>query len=65
MASNHSLEAWLDFRKGENPKPVKLVCTECGGNAEGNCSWTDGTGEICNACNALFEVEELPVILNH
>ncbi len=39
-----------EFRVGEIPVPVRLTCTECGGLAEGNCSWTDGSGEVCDKC---------------
>lgn len=42
-------EAWVAFRTGENPKPIRLVCCECGGCAEGDVSCEDG--EICNACH--------------
>ena len=45
-----TLDAWLAHRDGERVRDVKLVCTECGGTAEGNCSWTDGSGEICDSC---------------
>lgn len=41
-----------EFRKGENPADIHLVCTECGGSAEGNHSWTDGSGDICDKCAA-------------
>jgi hypothetical protein len=39
-----------EFRAGERVISVKLYCTECGGRAQGNASWTDGSGEICDAC---------------
>lgn len=39
-----------EFRMGERDVDPKLECTECGGPAEGDHSWTDGSGEICNAC---------------
>lgn len=39
-----------EFRAGERVVSVKLCCTECGGRAQGNASWTDGSGEICDAC---------------
>ena len=39
-----------EFRKLERDREPRLICTECGGPAEGNCSWTDGSGEICDKC---------------
>lgn len=48
--SSADLEAWLEFRRLESAPAPKLVCTECGGRAEGNACWTDGSGEICDAC---------------
>lgn len=39
-----------EFRAGERVVSVKICCTECGGPAEGNHSWTDGSGHICDAC---------------
>jgi hypothetical protein len=39
-----------EFRQGERETPIKLTCTECGGKAEGNHSWADGSGEICDQC---------------
>lgn len=59
--TNDSLENWLDFRRNENPKVIRLECTECGGPAEGNCTWTDGTGEICDKCVAEDDAAEVPV----
>ena len=50
-------EAWLEFRRGENPREPRLICTECGRRAEGNCSWTDGSGEICDKCAASQNTE--------
>lgn len=44
-----------EFRAGERVVEVKLCCTECEGVAEGNHSWTDGSGEICDACVAADE----------
>lgn len=44
-----NFENWLNFRQNETPKPVKLVCCECGGSADGNVSCDDG--EICDACH--------------
>lgn len=42
-----------EFMAGENPAPIKLTCTECDKPAEGNYSWTDGSGDICDACDAF------------
>lgn len=39
-----------EFRAGEREARERLECTECGGPAEGNHSWADGSGEICDAC---------------
>jgi hypothetical protein len=39
-----------EFRAMERDVDVKLTCTECGGKAEGNCSWSDGSGELCDKC---------------
>lgn len=39
-----------EFRQGERDVDMHYTCTECGGKAEGNCSWTDGSGEICDKC---------------
>ena len=44
-----------EFRAGERDLDVELCCTECGGRAEGNPSWTDGSGEICDSCVAADE----------
>lgn len=41
-----------EFRAGERVVSVSLCCTECGGSAQGNASWADGSGEICDACVA-------------
>lgn len=41
-----------EFRVMERDLAVRMVCTECGEPAQGNCSWTDGSGEICDACVA-------------
>lgn len=46
-----------EFRAGERVTTIRLVCTECGGKAEGNSSWCDGSGEICDACVAKDEAE--------
>mgnify|MGYP006367084087 CR=1 FL=1 len=45
-----TLETWLDFRAGENPKPCKLVCCDCGKAAQGKVSCEDG--DLCDACHA-------------
>jgi hypothetical protein len=52
-----SYEGWLAFRQGENPRPIVLTCTECGGKAEGNRSWSDGSGEICDKCGKELDEE--------
>ena len=39
-----------EFRAGERVVTIKLICTECGKPAQGNHSWTDGSGEICDGC---------------
>lgn len=41
-----------EFRAGERVVSVRLCCTECGERAEGNYSWTDGSGEICDMCES-------------
>lgn len=48
-----------EFRAGERVREPRLICTECGGRAEGNHEWTDGSGEICDRCVAA---DELPVV---
>jgi hypothetical protein len=50
-----------EFRANERVIEVKLCCTECEGLAEGNHSWTDGSGEICDACVAADETHSHPV----
>jgi hypothetical protein len=45
-----SLEAWQAFRQGETVREIRLICTECGCPAQGNASWTDGSGEVCDKC---------------
>jgi hypothetical protein len=45
-----SLEAWQEFRQGEKVREIRLICTECGKPAQGNASWSDGSGELCNKC---------------
>lgn len=50
MATQAEFEAWQNFRDGEKVISVHLECTECGGKAEGNSRWCDGSGEICDAC---------------
>lgn len=48
-----------EFRAGErNVTPPRLTCTECGGRAEGNVAWSDGSGEICDACSARMQRED-------
>jgi len=39
-----------DFMRGERVVDIKLTCTECGKPAQGNASWNDGSGEICDVC---------------
>lgn len=39
-----------EFRAAERVISIRLICTECGKPAQGNASWTDGSGEICDAC---------------
>ena len=41
-----------EFLAGERVVTIKLFCTECGKPAQGNHSWTDGSGEICDKCAA-------------
>ena len=41
-----------DFMRGERVAEIAPKCTECGKAAEGNHSWADGSGEICDACIA-------------
>ena len=57
-----SLEAWLSFRAGENPKPIKLICCECGKRAQGNVETRKDQNSawepLCDACHA--EDEESP-----
>lgn len=50
------LQSWLAFRLGENPKPIRFECCECGGRAEGDVSCEDG--EICNACHEASMCDE-------
>lgn len=53
-----TLEDWLSFRQGENLPTPKLTCTECGGEAEGEVSWSDGSGEVCLKCHhAMLEAD--------
>lgn len=56
-----SFEAWNEFRRGEIVRPVKLVCCDCGGPAEGNvtCEIDGVQHHVCNACHeaAVGEVE--------
>lgn len=46
-----------EFRAGERDVDVRLTCTECGKRAQGNCAWTDGSGEICDACSEEMNEE--------
>lgn len=54
-----SLEAWLTFRSGENPKPIKLICCECGKPAQGNVSTRESENSpwlpLCDACDAAAQ----------
>jgi len=53
-----------DFMRGERVAEIAPKCTECGKAAEGNHSWADGSGEICDACadkDALAWLVEKPV----
>lgn len=52
-----SFEAWLEFRRHESASDPILICTECGGKAEGNASWVDGSGEICDKCVEKDQME--------
>ena len=47
-----------EFRAGERVRENVLVCTECGKRAEGNASWADGSGDLCDACVAADEAYE-------
>ena len=49
-----------EFRAAERVISIRLICTECGKPAQGNASWTDGSGEICDACIAKDKVENEP-----
>lgn len=49
-----------ESRAAERDVCARLVCTECGSEAEGNCcSWTDGSGEICDACSEADSAQQL------
>jgi hypothetical protein len=50
-----------DFMRGERVAEIAPKCTECGKAAEGNHSWADGSGEICDAC--LEKQEQSPMDL--
>lgn len=39
-----------EFMAGERVIDIPLVCTECGKQAQGNHSWCDGSGDICDKC---------------
>lgn len=54
-----------EFRMGERDVDIRLTCTECGGRAEGNCSWSDGSGELCDKCVAEDQAATKPVVLRH
>lgn len=41
-----------EFMAGERVITIHLICTECGKPAQGNHSWTDGSGSICDDCVA-------------
>lgn len=45
-----------EFRAGERDINPRLTCTECGGPAQGNASWTDGSGEICDSCTERDDI---------
>ncbi len=47
-----------EFRQGERETHISLKCTECGGEAEGNVSWTDGSGEVCDKCDKLMQAAD-------
>lgn len=49
-----------EFRQGERDIRIRLTCTECKKPAEGNHSWVDGSGEICDKC--AEEDEKSPAI---
>ena len=61
--SYDSFEDWNDFRRGENPAPVKRTCCECGGPAQGNVDTRrtpDGPWlPLCDACNAADQGGEV------
>ena len=44
-----SLEAWLEFRSGEQVRDVRLTCVLCGKEAEGEVSLD--AEPCCNACS--------------
>lgn len=48
-----------EFRQLERAPALKVFCTECECEAQGNCSWTDGSGEICDACAEAMGGEEV------
>lgn len=50
-----------EFRQGERVVSIHLTCTECGGRAEGEHSWADGSGDICNKCVEEDEKSETPI----
>lgn len=46
-----------EFRQGERVLAVRRTCTECGKGAEGNHSWSDGSGDICDRCADADDAE--------
>ncbi len=49
-----------EFLRNESRKDPKYICTECGKEAEGNHSWSDGEGEICDKCAEETEEPRTP-----
>lgn len=41
-----------EFRAAERVTCIRLVCADCGGPAQGNVSYSDGSGEVCDSCAA-------------
>lgn len=49
-----------EFRDGERVgRDPKLTCTECEGEAEGEVSWSDGSGEVCLKCHHAMLAADL------
>lgn len=46
--SADNVNAIIAFRATENAEPPALVCTLCGGEAQGN--YSDADGEVCDHC---------------